>query len=308
MKSDAKAQPKKPGKRPAYENVVGPMIAGGGAAWWFGFVELVLGFPPPALSFLQGELTFRLYLLGLFGGGAVLYMWGFYLWAKGRGLSRWTSLLGLVPLAGLLIIERIPAGGAGNQSNAQGKKKRSSLGTGLFIAAVIMGIIYLIELPMIRAGAQGACDRQAMADLQSLSAALQRFGNHKVDVNWCDGEGSGRQRDNAKLSEDVLRYMVGPFYGWKGTDRYRRVLVRIEEETVCLCTLRGFRPQGPDTRYIYRLTFDGVELPPRIGRCFGRSYGGPRDICYTEVALNEDCTLRGVEGRRCGDMEGWGKD
>jgi hypothetical protein len=142
-----------------------------------------------------------------------------------------------------------------------------------------------------------ACSRAASADVAKLSAAIERLGNETIDLN-CELK---------PPTGDQVPYLVGPYYGWGGTNERCQVLIRVRGDEVWSCALRGASPEGPETRYIYRIRLDGgADLPITRGPCQGRAYGGPEQTCYTEGIVKNDCSLRTPKGIKC--RKAWSKE
>lgn len=143
------------------------------------------------------------------------------------------------------------------------------------------------------------CDRAATSDLSRLGAALERLQNEIADSN-CQG---GVEKF---LEKGVnLEYLVGPYYGWKGTSQRCRVLVRVVGREVQACSTKGVRPSPLDQslRYVYRQPLFEGDLPAICAPCEGRSYGGPEDNCYTTSMVGPDCKLRRPkESKKCKDI------
>ncbi len=165
----------------------------------------------------------------------------------------------------------------------------------LMVVVAIIGIILAIAIPYFISYKRTACDRAASADISKLAACLERYGNELVDLN-CD-------EDDVTIDEARIANFVGPYYGWGGTNRKCDVRVTLgAAEEAWGCALKGSRPEGPDTRYIYRARLSGgTDLPvTRLTGCeSGNTYGGPAESCYTESFITTACATAAPGGTEC---------
>ncbi len=172
----------------------------------------------------------------------------------------------------------------------------------LMVVVAIIGIILAIAVPYYISYKRTSCDRAASADISKLGAALERFGNELVDLNC----------NNLSVETAVtLEYLVGPYYGWGGSNRKCDVRVGIatnNTEEAWGCPLKGSHPIGQDTRYVYRVTlFGGTDMPAtRISDCISQMntntngvYGGRNATCYTESMIDDDCSTVVPNGTDC---------
>jgi prepilin-type N-terminal cleavage/methylation domain-containing protein len=145
----------------------------------------------------------------------------------------------------------------------------------LMVVVAIIGIILAIAIPYYVAYKRAACDRSATGDISKLGASFERLGNELVDLNcsWT-------------TSNVALSWLVGPYYGWSGTSRKCEVLIRDTGVQFEACALRGSRPVGIDSRYIYRQAYSGTDLPSMTGPCAGTEFGGRGNTCYTTSMVN----------------------
>lgn len=171
----------------------------------------------------------------------------------------------------------------------------------LMVVVAIIGIILAIAIPYYVAYKRTACDRSASADIGKLGAAFERLGNELVDLN--------RRFDQDELvniiGSDGLKYLVGPYYGWRGGTTKCTVLVRLAQSgtraVAQACSLKGSHPAGPTSRYVYQgAIVGGGDLPAVTGTCTEsttasmyewRAYprtGGTE--CYTESLLDTATT------------------
>jgi TPR repeat protein len=128
-------------------------------------------------------------------------------------------------------------------------------------------------------------DKTAENDIRYLGNALERLKNERADLK-CKVK---------VIPPIVLDYIIGPYYGWAGTNRGAGVLIRVEGDEVWACSEQGSAPNGKDSRYLYgcRLS-DGEPLPRKIGKCSGKTYPNtiPTDTCFTTSVLRENCGKR----------------
>jgi prepilin-type N-terminal cleavage/methylation domain-containing protein len=176
----------------------------------------------------------------------------------------------------------------------------------LMVVVAIIGIILAIAVPYYVSYKRTACDRAATGDISKLGAALERFGNELVDMNCPD---LGIQGQSVNLS-----WLVGPYYGWGGTNRKCNVLVRRSNANteVWACAEKGSHPtEVAGQRYVYRVILGGgTDLPVTREVCDtggATFYGGTGATCYTSSMLTSTTTCAPTEpiGRiDCGSVTG----
>lgn len=148
---------------------------------------------------------------------------------------------------------------------------------GIALSVVVFAVLYVKDLQ------RKNCDRAAKRDITKISACLERLNNELVDLG-CESKW--------EFEKKQLAFLVGPYYGWGGTNHKCKVKIRVENEEVWGCSLKGTN-QGDDgdKRLIYRAKFKGgEELTPTMGSCFGQAYGGAGDQCFTDSIVNKDCS------------------
>ena len=160
----------------------------------------------------------------------------------------------------------------------------------LMVVVAIIGIILAIAVPYYVAYKRTACDRSASGDISRLAACIERLGNELVDLNC-----SSLEVMSTSLQID---WLLGPYYGWGGSTRKCNVLISVDTANAVFtaCSLKGSRPAGPSSRYMYRqtLSLGGADLPAITGSCVGSEYGGQGYSCYTQSMVstaNPGCDL-----------------
>ena len=166
----------------------------------------------------------------------------------------------------------------------------------LMVVVAIIGIILAIAIPYYVSYKRTACDRSASADVGKVAASLERLGNELVDLNYKFDE----EVANHINANDALKYLVGPYYGWRGGTAKCQVLLRLGQVSarwvIQGCAMKGSHPRA-DQRYVYRAPFvGGGDLPAIPGTCGDDAENGvsadwntypypspsSAGICYTE--------------------------
>lgn len=184
----------------------------------------------------------------------------------------------------------------------------------LMVVVAIIGIILAIAIPYYVAYKRTACDRSASADIAKLGAAFERLGNELVDLN--------RRFDQDILvnliGTDGLRYMVGPYYGWRGGTVKCEVQIRLNQtgtrQVAQACAVKGSHPAGTTSRYVYQASIiGGGDLPAITGTCTPaddqaianwNSYPDTAtNACFTESILETNTTnLRNPGSINCNSI------
>ncbi len=172
----------------------------------------------------------------------------------------------------------------------------------LMVVVAIIGIILAIAIPYYISYKRTSCDRSADADIRKLAAAVERLGNELVDLNLkFDSDTTAQQI----YDQNLLQYLVGPYYGFRGGSKKCEVLIRMAQDgtrfTVQGCSMKGSHPAGTSTRYLYRAPVaGGGDLPVTVsagGVCTAAASvaaslfseyptGGATETCYTESLIN----------------------
>lgn len=126
------------------------------------------------------------------------------------------------------------------------------------------------------------CDKAAKADLARLSAPIQRFEQECLDTKVHDCI--------SRLSEEHLKYLVGSYYGYRGTNGKCATIIRKEgDELQSRAKLGSFPSNKKNERVIYRITLKSFrELPWKVGPCNGKQYGWAPDAAYISSMLKEE--------------------
>ena len=162
----------------------------------------------------------------------------------------------------------------------------------LMVVVAIIGIILAIAIPFYVAYKRTAADRCANADITRLGAAIERLGNEINDLN-------GDWHLLCTLINDTsLPWTAGTMYGFGGTNQKAGVRIWVDSTNAEIrgFALKGTRPLGVTSRYVYRITLCGgadlsaqqVANPATEG-----TYIAIENTCYTTsmVTVNSDGSL-----------------
>ncbi len=136
----------------------------------------------------------------------------------------------------------------------------------LMVVVAIIGIILAIAIPYFISYKRGTCDKAANADAAKLSTSMERFGQELIDLNC--------QFEVAAIGEPLdLNWIVGPFYGWSGTNVKCEVVVSKANVGTTddpsweawACAIKGSHPTSTNTeRYVYRYPLFGGKDRPAV--------------------------------------------
>ncbi|MDQ7781873.1 MAG: prepilin-type N-terminal cleavage/methylation domain-containing protein [Desulfomonilaceae bacterium] len=172
----------------------------------------------------------------------------------------------------------------------------------IMVVTAIVGIILAVAVPYYISYKRGACDRAASSDIAKLHASVERLGVELVDLDYKFDEEFAAQLFN----QDAVKFLVGPYYGWRGGTAKCHVLVRMEQFNsrwiMTACALKGSHPRE-NQRYVYRVPVVGggdlAALPQPCGPDSGNGQSGSWNtypfpsplsvgICYTESMVSTD--------------------
>ncbi len=153
----------------------------------------------------------------------------------------------------------------------------------LMVVVAIIGIILAIAIPYYISYKRTAADRSANADVVKIGAAIERLGNEIVDLNgnWdilC-----------SSIDQTSIRWIAGTMYGFGGTNEKAgtRIFVDTTRYEVRGMALKGSRPLGPTSRYVYRVTLcGGTDLPAEQDTASFASYIGIANTCFTQTMVS----------------------
>lgn len=150
---------------------------------------------------------------------------------------------------------------------------------------------------------QEYCERMAELDIQRLGAALERLKTELIDLN-CDPDSVFPklwQSDSAK----IVRYLAGPYYGWRGTTGGCATRIRIAGDEICSCALRAPTTDGKSaSRRIFRINVKtGEELPPMTGPCYGEIYGEDNfDFSVDSMIDPKECKVKSPQTKKLDEI------
>jgi prepilin-type N-terminal cleavage/methylation domain-containing protein len=176
----------------------------------------------------------------------------------------------------------------------------------LMVTVAIIGIIVAIAVPFYVGHKRSVCDRAAEGDLSKLSASLERF-NTELTMLRTD-----ELATVVKNQQFQLDYLVGPYYGWGGTDKSCKVLASYDSQNLVIgvCAVNGSRPDKGDSkkRYVFRATLLGSSsgstvvspcirtqsMSPAVGNGMALEYPRPEagNFCYTSSMIDSTGTIQ----------------
>jgi hypothetical protein len=173
----------------------------------------------------------------------------------------------------------------------------------LMLAGPFMSLVIPAGLIWIEKTAEHSCDRDAEDVLRKTFASLVRLSGEARDCGctsiWPD------------LSEEQLKFMAGPYYGWSGTTGKGRcgILLSFNGQEIRVCAMRGTHPtENPKDRHIFSALRPPWNAEPEkaspairsaVGTCTGKAYGygktsSEKDAPYYVETMLESasCTFR----------------
>lgn len=112
------------------------------------------------------------------------------------------------------------------------------------------------------------CQNMADADLFKLSESLKHFAMEQKELNMTEDE---RKKWTVKHGAQIIRYIRGPYYGWRGGHVFCRTRFRVVGDEVWACSPVSALACGkPEASKIFRARlFDGEMLEKTNGPCEG---------------------------------------
>ncbi len=231
---------------------------------------------------------FFIFLLLLY----LVSIWGSYSLVRRKGRHWAWALASILTVPGWFLLFILPDGHKKEYPDLNHSLKEFQ--RGLVVLVVIGLILIAIAVPMYVSQKRAQMDHAASKDAEELGKVVKRVSHECSDRNF----------EAKPLPPDFLECLIGPYYGWQGTNRKSGVLVRIEDDVICACSPKGSRPYMDEQRYIYRVDLrTGEQLQAIAGPCTGKSYGGPDATCYEESIFESDGRLRKPRGRPCKEIK-----
>jgi tetratricopeptide (TPR) repeat protein len=205
-------------------------------AFWGIVASMLLGVVGAGLSQASDPAKAVGVLINLIGFG--LYFWGFHYLVKRKGYHwAWTFLCVLSGIGVLIIVlmkdkYKLP--------RSRYMKAIIALIIIIPIVIALLGIILAISIPYYISHNRTACDNLARQELVRLQAAYDKYRN---DPN-----------NRTKETPGNLRLLLGPYYGWTGTDEKCQVRIKYDRSSheARAVAIQGGHPQGASSRYVYR--------------------------------------------------------
>jgi prepilin-type N-terminal cleavage/methylation domain-containing protein len=157
----------------------------------------------------------------------------------------------------------------------------------LMVVVAIIGIIIAIAVPYYVGYKRGTCDQAAAADISKLGASIERFGAELTQLRAPDVS------EMAAKTEFKMAYLVGPYYGWGGTNDSCKVKANFNatDNVFEAAAEKGSKPDKTDAtkRYTYKVSLlGGAPLAPTVGVIGSdwTGYGGAGQLCYTSSMID----------------------
>lgn len=140
-----------------------------------------------------------------------------------------------------------------------------------------------------------SCDQAAERDATSLGRALERLHNELLELRC----------PTPSISKKHLAYMMGPYYGWRGTSLKSDVRVRVEHGQALVCSTKGSREWFGKEQLIYPVSLAPPYdvLPCRRGLCYGDVYGGKNARCCISSIAESMCGALKAEEPNTADVQ-----
>jgi prepilin-type N-terminal cleavage/methylation domain-containing protein len=180
----------------------------------------------------------------------------------------------------------------------------------LMVVVAIIGIILAIAIPYYISYKRAACDRSALSDASMTTACIERLAVELVDLNKkFDADNGAHQL----YAENLLQYMVGPYYGFRGGTVKCNVLIMVSNESnrynLQACAMKGSHPSSQNSRYVYRAPIGGgADLPATVlSQCGPDASNGVAstwnhypilstvELCYTESIVDPTAVVTATD-------------
>ncbi len=159
----------------------------------------------------------------------------------------------------------------------------------IMFVLTFISLLLMIAVPYYIDYKLSSCDKMAHQDLVNIMAAWEQYLGDPLNKN---------EAPPTKLSD-----LTGPFYGWGGTSEKCDVRAYLDTPTLTVYTtpIRGSRPKGGATRFMYFIKMKGrlnaridpVEPEKGVVRTVMACIGDVFSPSKAYAAVEEDGTSRG---------------